>query len=68
MCLRLFDINLTYTVLVFGINSFIFASLSMNKTMSKEVLEISVLVDEKFDMSFNLVEGIFGLILSVFDK
>ena len=36
--------------------------------MSKEVLEISVMVDEKFDMSFNLVEGIFGLILKVFGK
>lgn len=36
--------------------------------MSKEILEISVLVDEKFDMSFNLVEGIFGFILKVFGK
>lgn len=36
--------------------------------MSKETLEITVLVDEKFDMSFNLVDGIFGFILSVFDK
>jgi len=57
-----------YTVLVFGIKIPILASLSMNKTMSKEVLEISVLVDEKFDMSFNLVEGIFGFILNVFGK
>lgn len=57
-----------YTVLVFGIKISILASLSMNKTMSKEVLEISVLVDEKFDMSFNLVEGIFGFILNVFSK
>jgi hypothetical protein len=36
--------------------------------MSKEVLEISILVDEKFDISFNLIEGIFGLILKVFGK
>jgi hypothetical protein len=36
--------------------------------MSKEILEISILVDEKFDVSFNLVEGIFGLILKVFGK
>lgn len=36
--------------------------------MSKEVLEISVMVDEQFDMSFNLVDGIFGLILKVFGK
>lgn len=36
--------------------------------MSKEVLEISVLVEEKFDVSFNLVDGIFGLILKFFGK
>lgn len=57
-----------YTILVFGIKRSILVSLSIIETMSKEVLEISVLVDEKFDMSFNLVEGIFGFILSVFDK
>jgi hypothetical protein len=34
--------------------------------MSKEVLEFSVLVDEKFDMSFNLADGIFGFILKIF--
>jgi len=34
--------------------------------MSKEVLEFSVLVDEKFDMNFNLVGGIFGFILKIF--
>ncbi|MBB5638674.1 hypothetical protein HDF26_004892 [Pedobacter cryoconitis] len=34
--------------------------------MSKEVLEISILVDEKFDVSFNLEDGLFGLILKVF--
>jgi len=31
--------------------------------MSKEVLEFSVLVDEKFDMNFNLASGFLGLIL-----
>lgn len=36
--------------------------------MSKEVLEFSVLVEEKFDMSFNLVDGIFGFILKIFGK
>ncbi|MCX2485990.1 phenylalanyl-tRNA synthetase subunit alpha [Pedobacter sp. MR2016-24] len=36
--------------------------------MSKEILEITILVDEKFDVSFNLVEGIFGLILKIFGK
>jgi hypothetical protein len=36
--------------------------------MSKEVLEISVLVDEKFDMSFNLGQGLFGFILKFFGK
>jgi len=34
--------------------------------MSKEVLEISILVDEKFDVSFNLEEGLLGLVLKVF--
>ncbi|RZK83130.1 MAG: phenylalanyl-tRNA synthetase subunit alpha [Pedobacter sp.] len=36
--------------------------------MSKEVLEITVLVDEKFDMSFNLVSGLFAWILKIFGK
>lgn len=36
--------------------------------MSKEILEISVMVDEQFDMSFNLVDGIFGFVLKVFGK
>lgn len=36
--------------------------------MSTEVLEISILVEEKFDVSFNLNKGIFGLILKVFGK
>jgi len=36
--------------------------------MSNEVLEISISVDEKFDMSFNLTKGIFGWILKVFGK
>lgn len=36
--------------------------------MSKEVLEFSILVEEKFDMSFNLVDGIFGFILKIFGK
>jgi len=34
--------------------------------MSKEVLEISILVDEKFDVSFNLAGGLLGLILRLF--
>jgi len=36
--------------------------------MSVEILEISVSVEEKFDMSFNLVDGILGFILKVFGK
>ncbi len=36
--------------------------------MSKEVLEISVMVDEQFDMKFNWLEGAFGLILKVLGK
>jgi len=39
-----------------------------NIEMSKEVLEISVMVDEQFDMKFNWLEGAFGLILKVFGK
>jgi hypothetical protein len=36
--------------------------------MSKEVLEFSVLVDEKFDMSFNLASGLLGLLLKFFGR
>lgn len=36
--------------------------------MSKEVLEISVMVDEHFDVKFNWLEGLFGLILKVFGR
>jgi len=53
--------------LVFGIKTSIFDCIRQY-IMSKEVLEISVMVDEKFDMSFNMVEGFFGLILKVFGK
>lgn len=35
--------------------------------MSKEVLEISVMVDEQFDVNFNLTNGVLGLILSIFE-
>ncbi|RZK42209.1 MAG: phenylalanyl-tRNA synthetase subunit alpha [Pedobacter sp.] len=34
--------------------------------MSKEVLEISVNVEEQFDVEFNLQEGLFGYILQFF--
>ncbi|WP_199118660.1 phenylalanyl-tRNA synthetase subunit alpha [Pedobacter sp. ASV28] len=34
--------------------------------MSQEVLEISVMVDEQFDVSFNLTGGILGFILKAF--
>ncbi|WP_110834107.1 phenylalanyl-tRNA synthetase subunit alpha [Pedobacter nutrimenti] len=36
--------------------------------MSKEVLEFSVLVEEKFDVNFNLVEGLLGWILKIFGR
>jgi hypothetical protein len=36
--------------------------------MSKEILEISVMVDEQFDVKFNWLDGLFGLILKVFGK
>lgn len=35
--------------------------------MSKEVLEISVRIDEQFDVNFNLSDGVLGLILSIFE-
>lgn len=33
--------------------------------MSQEVLEISVMVDEKFDVNFNLTDGVLGFILNI---
>ncbi|MET3114262.1 hypothetical protein AAKU52_001996 [Pedobacter sp. CG_S7] len=36
--------------------------------MSKEVLEFSILIEEKFDMNFNLAEGLLGFILKIFGK
>jgi len=35
--------------------------------MSQEVLEISVMVDEQFDVNFNLTGGILGVILGIFE-
>ncbi|WP_343533706.1 phenylalanyl-tRNA synthetase subunit alpha [Pedobacter sp.] len=35
--------------------------------MSQEVLEISVMVDEQFDVNFNLTSGILGVILGIFE-
>ncbi len=34
--------------------------------MSQEVLEISVRVEEQFDITFNLGDGILGLIVKMF--
>ncbi|WP_316817702.1 phenylalanyl-tRNA synthetase subunit alpha [Pedobacter nyackensis] len=36
--------------------------------MSNEILEISVLVDEKFDVKFDQVNGVLGFILRIFDR
>jgi hypothetical protein len=36
--------------------------------MSNEVLEISILVEEKFDVNFNLADGLLGFILKVFGE
>ena len=36
--------------------------------MSEEILEVSVRIEEKFDMNFNLVNGIFGFILKIFGR
>ena len=35
--------------------------------MSQEVLEISVMVDERFDVNFNFADSVLGLILSIFE-
>lgn len=35
--------------------------------MSQEVLEISVMVDEQFDVNFNLGNSVLGLFLSIFE-
>lgn len=59
---------LTYTDVVFGIKSFTFVVLSSFMTMSNEILEISVLVDEKFDVKFDLVDGVLGFILKIFGR
>ncbi len=36
--------------------------------MSQEVLDISVRVEEQFDITFNLTDGILGLILKMFES
>jgi hypothetical protein len=36
--------------------------------MSNEVLEISVNVEEQFDVDFNLAEGLLGFILKILRK
>jgi hypothetical protein len=59
---------LIYTDSVFGIKEAIFVILSSFIAMSNETLEISVLVEEKFDMKFDLVDGILGFILRIFGK
>jgi hypothetical protein len=35
--------------------------------MSQEILEISVMVDEQFDVKFDLTDGFLGLILKIFE-
>lgn len=37
-------------------------------TMSEEILEISVRVEEQFDMKFDLVNGVLGFILKIFGR
>jgi len=46
----------------------IFVIVSIITAMSLEILEISVSVEEKFDMSFNLAGGILGIFLNIFGK
>ncbi|MEQ7800661.1 hypothetical protein ABDJ41_12715 [Pedobacter sp. ASV1-7] len=59
---------LTYTVSVFGIKDVIFVVLSSFIAMSNEILEISVLVDEKFDVKFESADGVLGFILRIFGR
>ncbi|MNY70147.1 hypothetical protein D3C86_2082200 [compost metagenome] len=59
---------LTYTVSVFGIKGVIFVVISTFITMSNEILEFSVLVDEKFDVIFEPADGILGFILRIFGR
>jgi hypothetical protein len=59
---------LTYTVSVFGIKDVIFVVLSSFIAMSNEILEISVLVDEKFDVKFEPADGVLGFILRIFGR
>ncbi|MGY4386671.1 hypothetical protein ACVWYN_003727 [Pedobacter sp. UYP24] len=54
--------------MVFGMKTCIFVALKAICVMSKEIFEISVFVDEKFDMSFNLIDGIFGFLLRILGK
>jgi|GEM_PF-794048 len=58
--ITLFFINTLYTILVFGIN---LLNLSIYTIMSAEILEISVALDEQFDVEFNLAQGLLGVIL-----
>lgn len=53
--------------MLFGTKTFIFVCIR-STAMSKEVLEFSVLVEEKFDVNFNLVEGLLGWILKIFGR
>ncbi|MFA4871148.1 MAG: phenylalanyl-tRNA synthetase subunit alpha [Pedobacter sp.] len=36
--------------------------------MSNEILEISILVDEKFDVIFEPADGVLGFILRIFGR
>jgi len=36
--------------------------------MSKEILEFSVLVDEKFDLKFNWLDGFWGVVFNFFGR
>ncbi len=36
--------------------------------MSNEVLEVSVKLDQEFDVTFNLFEGVIGVLIQFFNK
>jgi hypothetical protein len=51
--------------LVFGSNYLLLLKIDC-KMMSSEVFEISVMLDEHFDVNFDLTKGFLGFILKVF--
>jgi hypothetical protein len=54
--------------LVFGIKTFIFGLNVIVLAMSKEMFEITVLVEEKFDITFNPLDDMLDWVLKIFSN